>query len=137
DVVEVEKEKEIVRARGITIRRDAVRIAMDCFIKRLQRLEQLRSHVGRINVAVDNCLGLKVKLERVQVLSWALFDFRLLLRRKFGLELSDNRLGQLALDREQVGRGTIVSFGPDVTVGACVDQLRIDANAITGALHRT
>ena len=47
-------------------------------------------HVGRIEIAVDGWLGLKVKLERVQVLSRALFDFRLLPRRKLGLELSDD-----------------------------------------------
>src|SRR5258707_11082082 len=80
-----------------------------------------RSHVGSINIAVDDRLGLKVKLERDQIPSRALFDFRLLLRRKFRLELTDNRLGQLTLDCEQIGRGSIVSFGPYVSVGTGID----------------
>ena len=77
--IEIEKEEQIVRARGITIRGDKVRVALNRFVKRFQGLEQCCSHVGRINIAVDDCLGLKIKLKRVQVLSRALFDLRLLL----------------------------------------------------------
>src|SRR4030095_3804828 len=98
-----------------------VRVVLDRFIQGFSRLEQCRPHVSRIDIAVDDRLGLNVKLERVQVLSWPLFDFRLLLWRKLRLELSDNRLSQLALDCEQIGRGAIVSFGPYVRIGASVD----------------
>ena len=62
--IEIEKEEQIVGARGITISGDKVRVALDRFIERLQRLEQRRAHVGRIDIAIDDCLGLEVKLER-------------------------------------------------------------------------
>ena len=110
--IEIEKEQEIVRARCITICGDEVRVALDRFIQGFQRLEQCRPHVSRIDIAVDDCLGLNVKLERVQVLSWPLFDFRLLLWRKLRLELSDNRLSQLALDCEQIDRRFDRKFRP-------------------------
>ena len=135
--IEIEKEQQIVRARCITIRGDEVRISFDRFIKRLQRLEQRRPHVCRVNVAVDDCLGLKIKFERDQILRGTFFHFRLLFRRKFRLELSDDRLRQVTLDCKQVRRGAIVCLRPNVSVGARVYQRRIDTKTIAGALHRT
>ena len=46
-------------------------------------------------------------------------------------------MGQLTLDCEQIGCGAIVSFGPDMRVGARVDQFRVDAKTIRDASHRT
>src|SRR4029434_7928366 len=132
--IEIEKEKEIVRASGITIRGNEVRVSSNRFIERLQRLEQCRSDVGRINIAVDDGLGLKVKLERLQVLSRALFNLCLLLRRKLGLQLRNDRLGELALNGEQISRTAIVGLSPNMSVRASVDQFRIDTEAITSAL---
>ena len=39
-------------------------------------------------------------------------------------------LRDFALDREDIGQGPIVGFGPKVAVGLRVDQLHIDANPV-------
>ena len=43
---------------------------------------------------------------------------------------------KLALNRKQVGRGAIISFGPDVCVAAGIDQRSVDAKPIARALDR-
>src|SRR5262249_41673591 len=135
--IEIKKVKKIIRARDVAIRRDEVRIAFGRFVESFQSLKQRVADVRGVDISVDAWLCLKVKFERVEVLSWPLFDVRLLLRRKPGFELGDNRLGQLALDCEQIGRAAIVSFSPDVTVISRVDQLRIDTKTIAGASDGT
>ena len=45
-------------------------------------------------------------------------------------------MGQLTLDGEQIGRGAIVGFRPNLSVAAGVDQFCVDANPITRALYR-
>ena len=132
--IEIEKEKKTVGASGITIGGNEIRVSLNRFIERLQRLKQRRSYVGRINIAVDDGLGLKEKLERVQVLRRALFNLCLLLRRKPRLQLCSDRLGKLTLNGEQIRCGAIVGLSPDMSVRASVDQFSIDAEAITGTL---
>ena len=46
--------------------------------------------------------------------------------------LSRDRLGNVALQRQQVLRIALVLFRPELTLAARVDQLHGDANAITG-----
>src|SRR5439155_754668 len=87
-------------AASVDVAGDEVRISLNRFIKRLQRLEQCRPHVCRINITIDDRLGLKIKFERDQILRGTLFDFRLLLRRKFRFQLSHDRLRQVTLDCE-------------------------------------
>src|SRR5205807_3863925 len=39
------------------------------------------------------------------------------------------------LDSEPVRQVAVVQLGPELAVGASIDQLRLDAHAISGALH--
>src|SRR5258708_32858510 len=42
------------------------------------------------------------------------------------------RLGDLVLDREDIGEIAVVTLGPDVVAGFGLDQLRGDADAVAG-----
>jgi hypothetical protein len=46
-----------------------------------------------------------------------------------------HRLGDLILERENVGEIAIVVLGPDVISGASINKLRRDAHPITGLAH--
>src|SRR5439155_26338992 len=70
-------------------------------------------------------------------LSWPFFDLGLLFCRKLCLELPDNRLRKLALNREQICRSPIVGLRPDMRVGASVDQLCVNAEPVPRPLDGT
>ena len=57
----------------------------------------------------------------------------------FGQELhpqgGDDRLGDLVLDREDVGKVAVVAVGPGVTAGLGVDQLGGDPHPVAGLAH--
>src|SRR5215813_6712254 len=112
--IEIEKIKQIVRARDIAVRGDKIGIAFDSLIQRLKSGEQRSADVVRDQIAIDDLLRAQVKLECDQVLSWTRLDVGLLFRRQFCLELSNDGFSQLALYRKQIGRGPVVRLGPDL-----------------------
>src|SRR5207244_13305499 len=61
--------------------------------------------------------------------SWLSFNSQFLRSRDFGVELIGNFLRNLALDCEHLAQIAIVFFGPDVSVSAGVNQLRIQMNS--------
>ncbi|GBF31591.1 hypothetical protein MnTg04_01552 [bacterium MnTg04] len=48
-----------------------------------------------------------------------------------------DRCRHLALDGEKGlgGQRAVIGLGPDVLIGACIDQLHIDAHLVAGALY--
>ena len=65
-------------------------IAFDCLIQGLQGGKQGGPDIVCDEIAVDDLLGAKIKLERYQILSWTRLDVGLLLRRQFCLELRND-----------------------------------------------
>ena len=69
-----------MRARRVGVGQNKLRIARGCFVEQTQRLEERSLRIGRVEVAVDQFLGLEVKVERRQVERGALFDIGFFLR---------------------------------------------------------
>src|SRR5207237_5122035 len=59
---------------------------------------------------------------------WGLFDRHLLLRKKLHLQLLDDCVSDLVLDRENVGEIAIKTVGPNMTAVSAVDKLSSNAN---------
>ncbi len=57
-------------------------------------------------------------------------------RREIGLQRLNDPLGQFGLDGKKIGQFAIESLGPNMGVGARVDQLRIHPHPIAGTSHR-
>ena len=59
-----------------------------------------------------------------------------LVRRELSLQLIGNRLGDLALDGEDIGQIAIVGLCPEMRVGAGIDQLRVHPHLVGGRAAR-
>ena len=55
--------------------------------------------------------------------------------RNFRLELGGDRPGDFALNGKEIRDIAIVGLRPEVGIGAGIDELRVDAQMIAGALH--
>src|SRR5512132_104585 len=71
-----------------------------------------------------------VKVESRQISRGRLLDGFLLVRRELRLQLIGDRRGDLALDGEHIGQIAIVGLCPQMRVGASVDQLGVDPDAL-------
>jgi hypothetical protein len=65
----------------------------------------------------------------------ALLDRFLLLGQQLEPQGRNDLLGDLILDRENVGEVAIVALGPEMVAGRSVDQLGGDPNAVAGLAH--
>ena len=68
----------------------------------------------------------------LDILRRRLLDRLLLLRQELDLELLDDRLGDLVLNREDVGQVAVVAGGPEMAVGRSFDQFGIDPDPVAG-----
>ena len=71
----------------------------------------------------DKRLGAAVEIKGGDIGGWRLVNCRLLVRRKFGLQLIGDDFGNLALDGKYVGPIAIVSLRPKVRVTAMPSNL--------------
>ena len=62
--IQVEEIEKIVRARGVTVGQNKIRITLGCFVEQPHSLEQRRPGVLKLRVSVDNLLGLQIQIER-------------------------------------------------------------------------
>src|SRR6185369_2859679 len=60
----------------------------------------------------------------------ALLDRLFFFRQKLELERTNDRLGNLVLDLEDVGELAVVALGPDMPAGLAVDELGIDPDSV-------
>jgi hypothetical protein len=80
-------------------------------------------------------LGAAVEIKRGDIGCRRLLDGLFFTRRKFRLKLVGNRFRNFTLNRENVGKIAIVSLSPEMRIVARVDELRVDADAISRPLH--
>ena len=79
--------------------------------------------------------GPQIHVVRGQIRRRRLGDRLLLVKREFGLQLSRDRLRDLALDGEHIRQVAIVSLRPEVRVGPSIDQLRVHPHFAARPLH--
>src|SRR6476620_6969902 len=113
-----------------------LRVALRRLFEQRNRLQSLlftlRYHRAGVQLA-----GLRIKLERLQIGSWAGRDLRFFRWRKLGMQLCHHGLGEIALDREDVSHRTVVTFRPGLRGRHAVDQLGVEAEMRPNALHAT
>ena len=63
------------------------------------------------------------------------FDCALFAWRKLRLQLVGNGLCDLTLNREYVRKIAVIGLRPELLIGSCIDQLRIDTHPIGSTLH--
>src|SRR5207237_3112725 len=69
------------------------------------------------------------------VLRWAAFHSRFFYRRKLRLERFRDFLGEIGLNRKDVGQIAVVIARPKMFVRGRIDQLHVNANTIPGTAH--
>ena len=76
-------------------------------------------------IPLENIIGARIELESDEIGWLVCLNRHFLSSRDFGVKLFGDFLRDLALDGEQIVQIAIVLLGPDVRVGARVDQLRV------------
>src|SRR5439155_21043660 len=132
-MVEAVKIKRVMSVGELTIRIEKRWITRDRLVQQIDRLEAIRFPPGAYRQ--KNIFGARVEIERADVARWRTLDCVLFTRRKFSLQLISNRLRDLALNRKHVRQIAVISLPPQVPVRARINQLRVDAYPITGALN--
>ena len=85
--------------------------------------------------AQDQIYSTTVEIECGDIVRRSLLNGALFTRRKPGLQLIRDGLGDFTLDGKDVIDWSIIIFCPLVCVSACIDQLRIHSDLVAGALH--
>ena len=83
-------------------------------------LEEILPPGRAAGFGIDQCCRANVKIEGREIISRSLLDRGLFRWRKFGLKLIGDFLGNLALDGKDIGQITVILFGPDMCVIACI-----------------
>src|SRR6266567_9504234 len=126
------KEVKLAMSRGEpAIRLEKRRIARHSLVQQNDCLQPSRSRVATERRCQKEIVAARVKIERGEVDGWLVLNGQFLSRCDFGVQPFGDSLRDLALDSEQLVQIAIVLLGPDVGVGARIDQLRIQVNPIT------
>src|SRR5438132_14390891 len=96
----------------LALREKERRISGQRLVQQINRLQQIRPTNGAETCRKNEILGATVEIERSHIRRRRLFDGSFFTRRKLRLQLIRNRLGDLALNGEDVGQITIVSLSP-------------------------
>src|SRR6266700_7503176 len=132
-MVEAIKIKRVMSVGELEIRIKKRWITSDSLVQQIDRLEAIRFPPGAYRR--KNIFGARVEIERADVTRRRTLDCLLFTRRKFRLQLIGNRLCDLALNGEHVRKIAVIGLSPYVSVRSCIDQLRVDAHPIAGALN--
>src|SRR5207248_4363484 len=108
-----------------------LRIARDSFFDQVQRFRPLIMGIAAAS-PVEQTSSAKIKLISRDVTGWVSLHARLLLNREICTQGLGDPLRQFALQSKKIGDFTVECFGPDIRVGACVDELRVDTETIAG-----
>ena len=100
-------------------------IARHSLVQQIDCLQQIRSPVATERRRQKEILATRVKIERDEVGGWLALNGQFLSSCDFGVQSFGDFLRDLALDGKQVVQIAVVLLGPDVGVGARVDQLRV------------
>ena len=128
----VAKQVKMVVSRGeLAIRLEKRWIACHSLIQQIDCLQPIRFRRATERRRQKEIVGTRVKIERDEVGGWLALNGQFLSSCDFGVQSFGDSLRNLALDGEQIIQITVVLLGPNVRVGARVDQLRIQVNPIT------
>ena len=112
-----------------------IRVADHGLFEETRRLEKIFFHLEIEARPGAKNFGTHVEFVSLEIARRFLRDGGFFGGGKFRLQLIGNHLGDLALDGENVIERAIIAFGPNVCVGAGIDQLRAYPHAATGPLH--
>ena len=110
-----------MRIGELTISEEKGGVARYSLVKELHCFKRIFSPPIRANVTVDELFCSKVKIISSQVRGRALADRTLFRGRELGLKLVGYFLGNLALNRKDIGQVAVIFFGPHMRVIAGID----------------
>src|SRR5437867_12444442 len=119
------REVKLVMSPGeLTIRIEKRSIARHSLVQQIDCLTEIR-HPAAKGCPRKHMTGARIEIESDEIAGRPALNRQSLSSRDFGAKLLSDFLRNLALDRKQVVQVAIVLFGPDVSVRARVDQLRV------------
>src|SRR5262245_38039085 len=111
------------------------RIARHGLLQQIGCLQQIGSPISTGKRRQKKIFGVGVEIKRSDIRRRRLFNSTLLGWRKLRLQLVGDGFCNLALDSENVGQIAIVRLGPEMCIGARIDQLRVYSHTIANALN--
>src|SRR5437660_49167 len=123
--------KQIMRFRQAAIGFEKRWIPRNSLVKQIDCLQNIRN----ARIRLHEIFAARVEIEGANVVGRLAFDGVLFAWREFGLQLVGDGLCDLALDGEYVREIAVINLPPDVPVAPRIDQLRVDAHPIAGALN--
>src|SRR5438128_1894185 len=119
-----------------TMSEEKCRVAREGLVKKLHRFKEILSQARGANIAlVEEFFCSKETVVGSYVRGGALADRTLFLWRELGLKLVGDFLGNLALNRENIGKIAIIGLRPKMRIGAGVNELRHYSDAVSRALN--
>src|SRR5882724_246054 len=134
-MVEAKGIKRVMRVSELTIRLEIRWVMCDSLVQQIGRLEEIRFRATAKACRQKKIFGARVEIERRDVARRRTFDCVLFTWQKFGLKLLGNRLRDFTLNREHIRKLAIISLPPELSVGARINQLGVDTDAIARALN--
>src|SRR5437667_7988113 len=125
DAIEI---KLIMSEGQLAIRIEKRWVARDSPVQQIDSLPKIQYLAPSLQ---KNIIGARIQIKSNEIPGRFALNGQFLSRCNFGMKLPSDFLRDLALDCEQVVQIAIVLLGPEVGVGARVDQLRTQVNAIT------
>ena len=104
------------------------------FVEEMSSGIKLGRPLGKVPVSSE-CLCPQICVVGLEIRRTSVLDGLFFFGKELDLERGDDRLRDLVLQREDVGKIAIVAFRPDVLVVRAVDQLRGDPHAIARFAH--
>src|SRR5438876_8849128 len=119
------REVKLVMSPGeLTIRLEKRWIARHGLVQQIDCLTEIRHPVAK-GCPRKHMTGARIEIESDEIAGRPALNRQSLSSRDFGAKPLSNFLRNLALDRKQIVQIAIVLLGPDVSVGAGVDQLHV------------
>src|SRR6266496_5376047 len=133
-MVEAKEVNQVVSMGELAVRLEKRWVTRDSLVQQISCLQQFRSR-NTAKACQEKIVGTRVEVDSGEVARRGTFDCTHFTWREFRLKLVGNRLCDLTLNREHIRKIAIISLPPYLSVGARIDQLRVDAHAITRALN--
>src|SRR5260370_16129920 len=127
--------KAIMNEGEAEVSEEKIRVKRDGLVEELGRLVQVLDNPRTVNASCQKHVCPGVKIERGEVRSRRFLNLGFFTRRKLGLQLVSDGLGDFGLDGEYIGEIAIISLLPIMCITACIDQLRIHSYLAASALH--
>src|ERR1051326_5989064 len=105
-------------------------IMRDSLVQQISGLQQVR-----FRIPARESIGSSIEIKGRDVICGGLLHLGLFACRKPGLQLAGNRCGDLTLNREYTGKGTVVSLRPELTTGGYIEQMGVNPPPIFCSLN--